>query len=154
GDYRRMDEQRNPEKRPSPAISRRRFLQGLVAGGVMAGFDLWRRPAWVRGADDLQEVLTGNQFALVVEQTPVNFTGHSAPATAVNGAVPGPLLRWREGETVTLSITNRLPEMTSIHWHGVRTPADMDGVPGLSFPGIAPNETFVYRFAVRQSGTY
>jgi CopA family copper-resistance protein len=149
-----MDEQRNPEKRALRTLSRRRFLQGLVASGVLAGLDLWRWPARVYGAANPQEVLTGNQFALVIEQLPVNFTGYSVPATAINGSVPGPLLRWREGDTVTLSITNRLPEMTSIHWHGVRTPANMDGVPGLSFPGIAPHETFVYRFPVRQSGTY
>jgi len=149
-----MDRQRNDEKRSSQPISRRRFVQGLVAGGVIAGLDLWRWPAVVRGAARAQEVLTGTQFALTIEQIPVNFTGYSTQATAINGSVPGPVLRWREGDTVTLSVTNRLPEPTSIHWHGIRTPADMDGVPGLSFPGIAPNETFVYRFPVRQSGTY
>ncbi|MBI3795452.1 MAG: copper resistance system multicopper oxidase [Deltaproteobacteria bacterium] len=146
--------QRNSEKRPARTVSRRRFVQGLVAGGVIAGLDLWRWPAWVRGADNQQEILTGNQFALVVEQTAINFTGYRTHATTVNGSVPGPVLRWREGDTVTLSVTNRLSEMTSIHWHGIRTPANMDGVPGLSFPGIAPNETFVYQFPVRQSGTY
>ncbi|HWY46915.1 MAG TPA: copper resistance system multicopper oxidase, partial [Bryobacteraceae bacterium] len=67
---------------------------------------------------------------------------------------PGPILHWREGETVTLSVTNRLPQEASIHWHGIRSPAGMDGVPGLSFRGIAPGETFVYRFPVRQNGTY
>ena len=99
-------------------------------------------------------VLTGSHFELVVDETPVNFTGRSAVATAVNGSIPGPLLRWREGDTVTISVTNRLKGQTSIHWHGIRTPSDMDGVPGLSFPGIAPGETFVYRFPVRQRGTY
>src|SRR5262249_35104310 len=67
---------------------------------------------------------------------------------------PAPILRWREGDTLTLAVTNRLSEPSSIHWHGIRTPAPMDGVPGLSFPGIPPGETFVYRFPVRQSGTY
>src|SRR5262249_9077476 len=69
-------------------------------------------------------------------------------------SVPAPTLVWREGDTVTLSVTNRLREDSSIHWHGIRTPAPMDGVPGLSFHGIAPGETFTYRFLVRQSGTY
>lgn len=96
----------------------------------------------------------GNHFHLVVEQAPVNFTRRVAYANAVNGCVPRPTLRWREGETVTLAVTNRLAETTSIHWHGIRTPSEMDGVQGLSFHGIEPGETFVYRFPVRQSGTY
>jgi FtsP/CotA-like multicopper oxidase with cupredoxin domain len=75
-------------------------------------------------------------------------------ATAVNGSVPGPTLRWREGDAVTLAVTNRLKEMTSIHWHAIRLPSGMDGVPGLSFSGIAPKETFTYRIPVVQSGTY
>jgi FtsP/CotA-like multicopper oxidase with cupredoxin domain len=85
---------------------------------------------------------------------PVNFTGRRSVATAVNGFVPGPILRWREGDTITLAVTNRLKVPTSIHWHAIRLPADMDGVPGLSFPGIAPGETFLYRIPVVQSGTY
>ncbi len=99
-------------------------------------------------------ILSGNHFNLTVEQAAVNYTGRPAYATVVNGSVPGPTLRWREGDRVTLAVTNRLKETTSIHWHGIRTPSDMDGVPGLSFPGIAPGETFVYSFPVRQSGTY
>ncbi|MEO8461291.1 MAG: copper resistance system multicopper oxidase, partial [Dokdonella sp.] len=72
----------------------------------------------------------------------------------VNGSIPAPILRWREGSNVTLRVTNRLREPTSIHWHGILLPTDMDGVPGLSYTGIAPGETFVYRFPVKQSGTY
>jgi CopA family copper-resistance protein len=68
--------------------------------------------------------------------------------------LPAPVLRWKEGTTVTLRVTNTLPVTSSIHWHGILLPAEMDGVPGLSFTGIAPGETFVYRFPVRQSGTY
>jgi CopA family copper-resistance protein len=68
--------------------------------------------------------------------------------------VPAPLLRWKEGDTVTLRVSNTLGEDTSIHWHGMILPANMDGVPGLSFHGIRPNETYVYRFKVRQGGTY
>ena len=68
--------------------------------------------------------------------------------------MPGPILRWREGDTVTLSVTNRLAEPTSIHWHGIILPNPMDGVPGLTFQGIAPGTTFTYQFPVVQSGTY
>src|SRR5262249_3265514 len=75
-------------------------------------------------------------------------------ATAINGQIPGPTLRSREGDTLTLAVTNRLSDPTSIHWHGIRTPSRMDGVPGLSFAGIPPGQTFVYRFPVHQSGTY
>src|SRR5260370_40490901 len=129
-------------------ISRRRFVQGLVAGGVMAGFDLWRwRALGMRGVAE-PAVLTGTQFELVVDETPVNFTGRSAVATAINGSIPGPLLRWREGDTVTISVTTRLKAPTSIHWHGIRSPADMDGVPGLSFPCIAAGQTFTYKTPV------
>ncbi|WP_370655451.1 copper resistance system multicopper oxidase [Candidatus Binatus sp.] len=125
-----------------------------MASGVIAGLDLWRWPALALNARNEQAVLTGNHFDLVIEEVAVNITGRPAIATAINGSVPGPLLRWREGDTVTLSVTNRLREQTSVHWHGVRSPADMDGVPGLSFPGIDPGATFVYRIPVRQYGTY
>jgi CopA family copper-resistance protein len=121
---------------------------------VIAGLDLWSWPALSEKTAGGPPLLSGNSFDLIVEQTPVNFTGRPSVATAVNGLVPAPILRWREGATVTISVTNRLPVDTSIHWHGIRSPADMDGVPGLSFPGIAPNQTFVYRFPVRQHGTY
>ena len=98
--------------------------------------------------------LRGDHFELTIDSTPVNFTGRRVMATTINGSVPGPALRWREGDTVTVAVTNKLKEPTSIHWHGLRIPVEMDGVPGLSFAGIAPGETFVYRFPVRQRGTY
>ncbi len=84
----------------------------------------------------------------------VNFTGRRRIATAVNGTVPSPVLRWREGDSITLRVTNQLAVDSSIHWHGILVPTDMDGVPGLSFNGIAPGETFEYRFDVKQSGTF
>ena len=99
-------------------------------------------------------MLSGTEFQLEIGPVPINVTGLPITATGVNGQIPAPILRWREGDTVTLAVTNRLSEPSSIHWHGVRTPAPMDGVPGLSFRGIPPGETFVYRFPVRQSGTY
>ena len=148
-----------PMNRSEPSkrrlLSRRRFVQGLVAGGMIAGFDLWRWPAFAAGSNDSEPaVLTGGYFDLVVAEMPVNFTGRSSVATAINGSIPGPLLKWREGDTVTISVTNRLKVPTSIHWHGVRSPAEMDGVHGLSFPGIAAGETFTYRIPIAQDGTY
>ncbi|HEY2104420.1 MAG TPA: copper resistance system multicopper oxidase, partial [Candidatus Binataceae bacterium] len=122
--------------------------------GVIAGLDLWRFPALAVNSGAVIRQLSGGRFDLVIEQMRVNFTGTASTATAVNGSVPAPTLRWREGDAVTISVTNRLSADTSIHWHGVRTPADMDGVPGLSFAGIRPNQTFVYRFPLRQHGTY
>jgi CopA family copper-resistance protein len=142
------------ERSKGKSLSRRRFVQGLVAGGVIAGLDLWRWPALAMRGVVESAALTGSHFDLGIDETPINFTGKSAVATAINGSIPGPLLRWREGDTVTISVTNRLKVPTSIHWHGVRSPADMDGVPGLSFSGIAAGETFTYRIPVRQRGTY
>src|SRR3569833_3140556 len=75
-------------------------------------------------------------------------------ATVGYGQLPAPLLRWRQGDTATIRVTNLLTAPTSIHWHGIILPANMDGVPGISFPGIHPGETYEYRFPVRQSGTY
>jgi CopA family copper-resistance protein len=130
---------------------RRRLLQGAGAAATLAGL----APARLLAAgQELQPVLRGTEFDLEIIPTPVNFTGSAQVATAVNGEVPAPILYWREGDTVTLRVTNRLPVTSSIHWHGILVPADMDGVPGLSFGGIPPGQTFVYRFEVKQSGTY
>jgi FtsP/CotA-like multicopper oxidase with cupredoxin domain len=129
-------------------LSRRTFVKGLalpLLGGYSALAQSARRP---------QEVLRGTSFDLSIGEAPMNFTGSTRIAQTINGSIPGPLLRWREGDTVTLRVANRLDEDTSIHWHGIILPADMDGVPGLSFHGIRPRETYTYRFEVRQSGTY
>jgi len=137
---------------------RRRFIQGLAAGGVLLGLSPWLKPAWARDATATSTgtapVLSGTEFDLTIAETAVNFTGHPRVATTINGSIPGPTLRWRVGDTVTLRVTNRLSEETSIHWHGILLPYQMDGVPGISFHGIAPGETFTYRFKVQQSGTY
>jgi CopA family copper-resistance protein len=132
-------------------LNRRRFVQGLAGGALL--LSSMRNPSW--GAQERSPaVLTGPVFDLTIGEIPVNYTGLARTATAVNGQVPAPLLRMRQGDVVTIRVTNRLRERTSIHWHGFILPADMDGVPGLSFPGIAPGETFTYRFKVNQSGTY
>jgi CopA family copper-resistance protein len=127
-------------------IARRRFVQGLAAGGLVASAALSRASA--------MPVLSGDRFDLTVGTLPVNITGKPRIAHAVNGSVPGPLLRVREGDSVTINVRNTLRESTSIHWHGLYLPSAMDGVPGLSFRGIAPGETFTYRFPIRQAGTY
>ncbi|KZC22411.1 copper resistance protein CopA [Rhodanobacter thiooxydans] len=140
---------------PATDLSRRRFVQGLALGGAVAGLGLLRPPnAWALTSPGQPTVLSGTDFALDVVETAVNFTGAARPAITVNGSVPGPLLRWRQGTTVNLRVTNHLRVPTSIHWHGIILPFQMDGVPGLSFDGIAPGESFLYRFQVRQSGTY
>jgi CopA family copper-resistance protein len=141
-----------------PDLPRRRFLRGLAAGGVLLGLSPWLRPVRAQAAagtiTGTVPVRPGTEFDLTIGETPVNFTGTPRLATTVNGSVPGPILRWREGDTVTLRVTNRMAESTSIHWHGIILPFEMDGVPGITYPGIAPGETFVYRFKVRQSGTF
>ncbi len=98
--------------------------------------------------------LAGNELELVIGEAAANFTGRASLATVVNGSLPAPSLHWREGDTVTLHVRNALDADTSIHWHGILLPFDMDGVPGVSFHGIPPGEAFTYRFDVRQSGTY
>ncbi|SDJ53999.1 copper resistance system multicopper oxidase [Pseudomonas abietaniphila] len=134
--------------------SRRTFVKGLAAGGILGGLGLWRTPVWAVTSPGLPSVLTGNEFDLFIGETPVNITGSPRTAMTINGSLPGPLLRWREGETVTLRVKNRLDQDTSIHWHGIILPANMDGVPGLSFHGIAPDGMYEYKFKVHQNGTY
>ncbi|EZP52241.1 Copper-resistance, CopA family protein [Sphingomonas sp. RIT328] len=98
--------------------------------------------------------LAGPDIALTVDHVPATIDGRTGHAISVNGSWPAPLLRLREGQRTRLAVTNRLAEPTSIHWHGLLVPFQMDGVPGISFPGIAPGETFTYEFPVVQSGTY
>ncbi|WHL19316.1 copper resistance system multicopper oxidase [Stenotrophomonas acidaminiphila] len=142
---------------PRSVLSRRRFVQGLALGGVVAGSGLWR------ASDALAAVprtlaaseLRGTDLSLAISRSTVDFTGRARSAVTVNGSLPAPILRWREGDTVSIRVANTLAdEMTSIHWHGILLPSNMDGVPGLSFDGIAPGEAFQYRFQLRQSGTY
>ena len=141
------------DKPPAP-VSRRRFVQGAFAGAAITAYNFRGIPVFANVAPHNPPVLSGTHFDLTIDSLQVNFTGHRSVATAINGSVPGPTLRWTEGENVTIAVTNRLTKSTSIHWHGIRLPADMDGVPGLSFPGIAPGETFHYRMPVVQNGTY
>ena len=139
-------------------LTRRRFVQGVAIGGVLG-----LTPGWLQAGAQIKAslrghntppVLSGREINLVVAENPVNFTGVTRMATTINGSIPAPTLRLREGDEVTIRVTNRLSVPTSIHWHGILLPYQMDGVPGISFPGIAPGETFTYRFKLRQSGTY
>lgn len=134
--------------------SRRTFVKGLTAGGILGGLGLWHTPIWAARSLGETNVLSGTEFDLFIGETPVNITGNARTAMTINGGIPGPQLRWREGDTVTLRVKNRLKDMTSIHWHGIILPANMDGVPGLSFHGIEPDGTYVYQFKVKQNGTY
>jgi len=134
-------------------LSRRAFIEGATTAAVLGLTGLWESPAWA-AAPPRERDLFGTRFDLDIVPLGVNFTGRRSVATAINGLVPGPALHVREGDTVTLRVTNRLQEPTAVHWHGMILPAEMDGVPGISFPGIAPGETFAYQFTVRQSGTY
>ncbi|WP_433853521.1 copper resistance system multicopper oxidase [Stenotrophomonas nitritireducens] len=142
---------------PRSVLSRRRFVQGLALGGVVAGTGLWRASdAFAASARAMAaSELRGTDLSLAIGRSTVDFTGRARSAVTVNGSLPAPILRWREGDTVNIRVANTLAdEMTSIHWHGILLPANMDGVPGLSFDGIAPGEAFQYRFQLRQSGTY
>ena len=140
-------------------LSRRRFVQGLASAGAIAALGVPRQ-SWAIRSQGTPEVLAGTEFDLRVGETLVNYTGAIRPAVTVNGSLPAPLLRWKEGTTVSLRVRNELPRGsihgpdTSIHWHGILLPANMDGVPGMSFDGIRPGESFLYRFHVRQAGTY
>lgn len=137
-----------------PLLSRRRFVTGAAAGGAVMALGLDISEAENMRANSAPRIMSGHHFELTIGSQPVNFTGRERFATVVNGTVPGPILRWREGQHVRLRVKNNLAEDSSIHWHGIILPTGMDGVPGVSFGGIQPGETFEYRFPVNQAGTY
>jgi CopA family copper-resistance protein len=130
-------------------MTRRRLVQAAGAGLFVVGL-----PRIASAQSATQTVMTGSEFDLRIGETPINVTGQPRVGTVVNGQLPAPLLRWRQGDTVTLRVANRLATRSSIHWHGMILPADMDGVPGLSFEGIPSGGQYVYRFKVNQYGTY
>ncbi|MEQ9663770.1 MAG: copper resistance system multicopper oxidase [Parasphingopyxis sp.] len=144
------------------SLKRRDVLNGALAlGGSLAATSLL--PGWARAQSHAHHqpmapaspgVLSGEDIALSIGETPFTVGGRTGHAITVNGTLPAPLIRLREGQNVRLSVTNHLDEDSSIHWHGLLLPFQMDGVPGISFPGIRPHETFVYEFPVRQAGTY
>ena len=139
-------------------LNRRKFLSGagIVAGSAMIA------PAWAGAefksdynpAAKETQILTGNEFDLYVRKMPVVINGRNTTATLINDSLPAPTLKMKEGETVTIRVHNEMEETTSIHWHGLIVPYEMDGVPGISFDGIPPKSTFTYTFKLQQSGTY
>jgi len=139
-----------------PSLSRRHLIRSTAALAAASALPM---PAWARGAsltharNGFGEV-AGEDIALAIGNHHFTTGGRSGHAFAVNGTVPGPLVRLREGQTARLHVTNNLDEDSSIHWHGLLVPFQFDGVPGVSFPGIKPGETFAYEFPIRQSGTY
>lgn len=151
-----MSDIHDPITKGGVCLTRRRFVQGLAVGGAFASMGLGGSALAAAMKQKSSQTLRGTNFNLTIGEQTVNFTGASRIATTVNGSLPAPILRWREGDTVTLRVTNLLPETSSIHWHGIILPSAMDGVPGIAngFEGIKPGETFTYRFPVTQSGTY
>lgn len=137
-------------------ITRRQFLN-YSAGSAAIASASGLLPAWAMPASKGNlgiPTLTGSNFDLHVSEFPVTIDGRKGAAIGVNGTVPAPLLRFREGDDITIRVHNMLDVDTSIHWHGLLVPFHMDGVPGVSFPGIKPHETFTYKFALPQNGTY
>jgi CopA family copper-resistance protein len=141
---------------PTSSISRRSFVRFGVGVGALAGLD-GLFPAYAQAAGGLfqrQYAPTTVEVDLAVGSAGLNINGRNAVAQTVNGSIPGPLLRFREGDTAVIRVRNDLGEDTSIHWHGILLPPGMDGVPGVSFDGIPPDTTFRYEYEIRQSGTY
>ena len=146
-----------PLTTPTKSLTRRRFVRqagfgalGLTLSGLL--------PPWARAATGLvpprRREERDIEVGLSIRKQRFALGGEAGEAVTINGSVPGPLVRLREGGTATLRVTNELDEATSIHWHGILVPPEMDGVPGVSFAGIPAGETFVYRYAVKQNGTY
>ncbi|WP_332820291.1 copper resistance system multicopper oxidase [Sphingopyxis sp.] len=138
-------------------IDRRGFVNGALGGGTLAALAAWF-PAWAQpvspGIASTLPTVSGNDITLRIARQTMRIDGKVSRAIGINGTVPGPLVRLKEGQTARLTVVNDLDEDSSIHWHGLILPFQMDGVPGVSFPGIKPRSTFVYEFPVVQSGTY
>ncbi|HEX8444955.1 MAG TPA: copper resistance system multicopper oxidase [Allosphingosinicella sp.] len=140
-----------------PMLGRRALLRGAALGGAGLGLS-GLFPAWAQtgstGAAAQAQTLSGSDIRLKIGHSGFALGGRSGHAVTVNGTLPAPLIRLREGQDVRIHVTNALDEDSSIHWHGLLLPFQMDGVPGVSFPGIRPAETFIYEFPIRQAGTY
>jgi CopA family copper-resistance protein len=139
-------------------FERRALLRAAALGGAGLGLGSLF-PAWAQsGTHGLAgrggETLSGEEIRLTVDHSAFATGGRTGHAVTLNGTIPGPLVRLKEGQRVRIHVDNRLDEDTSIHWHGLIVPFEMDGVPGVSFPGIKARSTFTYDFPVRQSGTY
>ncbi|MES2896748.1 MAG: copper resistance system multicopper oxidase [Pseudomonadota bacterium] len=144
-------------RRATADLDRRQLLRGASALGGAAALSAML-PTWAQSATpglvSTLPTVSGEEIKLTIGHTAFKVDGRAGHAVTTNGTVPGPLVRLKEGQNVRIAVTNTLDEDTSIHWHGLILPFQMDGVPGVSFPGIKPGETFVYEFPVRQAGTY
>ncbi|MBN8845632.1 MAG: copper resistance system multicopper oxidase [Sphingomonadales bacterium] len=138
-------------------IDRRRFVSGALGGGTAAALAAWF-PAWAQpvspGLLSQLPTVSGEDITLRIARQTMRVDGKVSRAIGINGTVPGPLIRLKEGQKAKLTVVNDLDEESSIHWHGLILPFHMDGVPGVSFPGIKPRSTFVYEFPILQAGTY
>jgi CopA family copper-resistance protein len=136
---------------------RRAFLRAAATGGaglaLARAFPGWAQPVSAGIARPLP-VVAGDEITLTVAHRLFEIDGKPFHAIGINGTVPAPLIRLKEGQTARLIVDNRLDEETSLHWHGLLVPPEMDGVPGVSFPGIAARSRFEYRFPIVQAGTY
>ncbi|QPL44932.1 copper-resistance protein, CopA family [Vreelandella subterranea] len=139
-------------------LSRRQVLKGSAALGLGSAAAMGLSPAWANpwGRTNVYSkgVEEGPNVSLAIRRESIPINGKEARPISLNGTSPGPLIRLKEGQDAVLRVTNLLDEPTSIHWHGLILPPGMDGVPGVSFAGIEPGQTFTYRFPVRQNGTY
>ena len=141
----------------SRVLDRRQLLRGatLAGGGVAlsAYMPAWAQPVSAGIVKPLPTV-SGKDIRLRVAHQMMTIDGRQSHAIGINGTVPAPLIRLREGQTVRLHVENGLDEQTSLHWHGLIVPFQMDGVPGVAFPGIEKRTTFTYEFPIVQAGTY
>lgn len=141
----------------SPQLDRRQLLRGAALAGSGCALAAWL-PAWAQsGSPGLATPLpslSGDDIELRIARQTMVIDGRVSRAIGINGTVPAPLIRLREGQNVRLKVINDLDEDSSIHWHGVLVPPQFDGVPGISFPGIRPHSSFTYEFPIRQAGTY
>lgn len=138
-------------------LDRRQLLRSAALGsGALALAPLF--PAWAQpvsgGIVKPFPSVAGDDIRLRIAHQMMTIDGRDSHAIGINGTVPGPLIRLREGQNVRLHVENALDEDSSIHWHGLLLPFQFDGVPGVSFPGIRPGETFVYEFPIRHAGTF
>lgn len=138
-------------------LDRRGLLRGIGFAGGTVAFAAWM-PAWAQpvsqGLAAPLPTVSGTDITLRIAHHTMVIDGRRSAAIGVNGTVPAPLIRLREGQMVRLNVINDLDEDSSIHWHGLLLPPQMDGVPGVSFPGIKPRSSYLYEFPIRQNGTY
>ncbi|OYY91834.1 MAG: copper-binding protein [Sphingomonas sp. 28-66-16] len=138
-------------------LDRRQLIRGAAFAGGSFALSAWM-PAWAQtsssGIAALLPMVSGQDIALTIARQTMRIDGRLSHAIGINGTVPGPLIRLREGQNVRLTVNNDLDEDSSIHWHGLLVPPQFDGVPGISFPGIKPRSRYLYEFPIKQSGTY